>query len=172
MNRRVWVSVVAAAVGVVTCVASRHVPVGAEEVQPIQTAQSQVQTQPPTQVHDVGTLYRNAMPGYDMPWNGDPIRKLGRGLANTFGGVLEIPMGIERVSATEGPMAGISVGFLYGLGAAVTRAAVGVGEVLTFVFPLPEIGYGPILRPEFLLNPNAPQMFPTLPSLFPESGGK
>ena len=83
----------------------------------------------------------------------NPIRKLGRGLANTFGGLLEVPMTISHVSAQEGPVAGFTVGTLYGAGAAVTRTVVGVAEVLTFPFPLPDIGYGPILLPEFLLNP-------------------
>lgn len=126
----------------------------------------------PVLAEEPATVHHTAAPGYDMPWNGDPVRKLGRGLANTFGGILEIPLGIERVSAVEGPVAGVSTGLLYGLGAAVTRMAVGVGEVLTFVFPLPEVGYGPILKPEFLLNPSAPELFPSLPPLFPASGGK
>lgn len=85
-------------------------------------------------------------------WNGDPIRKLGRGLANAASGVLEIPLAMSRIGREEGPMAGTFLGLCYGFGAAVTRMGVGIIEVATFPFPLPEVGYGPILEPEFLLH--------------------
>ncbi len=84
---------------------------------------------------------------------GNPVRKLGRGLANFFAGAIEIPVSVSRVSQDEGPVAGFSVGLLYGVGAAVTRTVVGAAEILTFPFPLPDVGYGPIIQPEFLLNP-------------------
>ena len=87
----------------------------------------------------------------------NPARKLGRGLANMLGGLIEVPVTISRVSQEEGPVAGLSVGLLYGVGAAVTRTVVGAAEILTFPFPLPDIGYGPILLPEFLLNPLLPE---------------
>ncbi len=83
----------------------------------------------------------------------NPIRKLGRGLANTFTSIVEVPVTISQISAQEGPIAGFTLGTLYGAGSAVTRTVVGIAEVLTFPFPLPDIGYGPILLPEFLLNP-------------------
>jgi putative exosortase-associated protein (TIGR04073 family) len=86
-----------------------------------------------------------------------PIRKLGRGLANTFMGVFELPLAIRSIDDTDGPMAGIWLGSLLGVGAAVTRTVVGIAEVLTFPFPMPGTGYGPILRPEFLFQPAAGQ---------------
>ena len=82
-----------------------------------------------------------------------PLRKLSRGLANTVTGVLEIPITISAVSQEEGPVAGMSWGLFLGTGAALTRTAVGIVEVLTFPFPLPATGYAPLLRPEFLLQP-------------------
>ncbi len=88
-----------------------------------------------------------------IPGGAQPIRKLSRGLANAFGGVLEIPLTISDVGKEEGPLAGMTWGLFVGFGAAVVRTAVGVAEVLTFPFPLAEVGYGPMLHPEFLLNP-------------------
>ena len=84
-----------------------------------------------------------------------PLRKLSRGLANTVTGALEIPITISTVSQEEGPVAGMSWGLFLGTGAALTRTAVGVLEVLTFPFPLPSTGYAPLLRPEFLLQPGS-----------------
>ena len=83
-----------------------------------------------------------------------PLRKLSRGLANAVAGVLEIPITISAVSEEEGPVAGMSWGLFLGTGAALTRVGVGVLEVLTFPFPLPATGYAPLLRPEFLLQPD------------------
>ena len=96
-----------------------------------------------------------ALSGYSYT-PGNPVRKLGRGLANLFAGTIEIPVSVSRVSQEEGPVAGFSMGLLYGVGAAVTRTVVGAAEILTFPFPLPDVGYGPIIRPEFLLNPVIP----------------
>ena len=83
-----------------------------------------------------------------------PIRKLSRGLANALGGWLEIPLTISTVSKEEGPVAAASWGVMLGLGAAINRTVVGVAEVATFPFPLPQVGYGPVISPEFLLNPD------------------
>ncbi len=85
----------------------------------------------------------------DMPKH-NPVRKLGRGLANAIGGVLEIPVNVAIESAQDGPVAGLSVGLLYGIGAAVTRMGVGLVEVLSFPFPLSPMGYGPFYEPEFV----------------------
>ena len=83
-----------------------------------------------------------------------PVRKLGRGLANTLTGVLEIPLTIQSVDATHGPVAAMSLGLLTGVGAAITRTLIGLAEVVTFPFPLSKTGYAPILQPEFLLQPD------------------
>ena len=85
-----------------------------------------------------------------------PIRKLSRGLANTVAGVLEIPLTISKVGNEEGPVAALSWGLLNGCGAALGRTLVGVVELATFPFPLGDIGYRPLLEPEFLLHPDQP----------------
>ena len=100
------------------------------------------------------TVTPAAPPGeLDVTAGYNPIRKLGRGLSNTVLGVMEIPVEIYRTGATDGPLAAFSVGVFYGIGAAITRTAVGAIEIGTFLFPLPDIGYGPIIKPEFLFHP-------------------
>jgi putative exosortase-associated protein (TIGR04073 family) len=94
-----------------------------------------------------------------MQREAQPLRKLSRGLANTVTGLLEIPLTISVVSQEEGPVAGMSWGLFLGTGAAITRTAVGLIEVLTFPFPLPATGYAPLLRPEFLLQPDSTRDF-------------
>ena len=82
-----------------------------------------------------------------------PIRKLSRGLANTFAGGLEIPLAMSKVGKDEGPMAALSLGLLQGVGAAWIRTFIGIMELATFPVPLPKQGYEPILEPEFLFEP-------------------
>ncbi len=85
-----------------------------------------------------------------------PVRKLGRGLANVSLGVLELPFRISVVYEDHGVGAAAFWGSLAGIQAAVTRMVVGAVEVVTFPLPLPRVGYGPIVEPEFLLNPKEP----------------
>ena len=92
-----------------------------------------------------------------------PIRKLSRGVANSAAGVLEIPLTISSVGRMEGPVAALSWGLLVGLGAAVTRTLAGLVEVVTFPFALPCVGYGPMVQPEFLLQPEQSLGAPTTP---------
>ena len=84
---------------------------------------------------------------------GNPLRKLSRGLANSLGGILEIPLTMSEIGEEEGPLAAATWGLFVGTGAAINRTMVGLAEVLTFPFPLPEVGYGPLIEPEFLLEP-------------------
>ena len=86
----------------------------------------------------------------------DPVRKLGRGLANVTLGLLELPFRISVVYEGHGVGAAAFWGSLAGIQAAVTRMVVGAVEVVTFPLPLPRVGYGPIVEPEFLLNPKEP----------------
>ncbi|MBI2104968.1 MAG: exosortase system-associated protein, TIGR04073 family [Candidatus Omnitrophica bacterium] len=85
-----------------------------------------------------------------------PVRKLGRGLANVALGVLEVPFRIGVVYEDHGVGAAAFWGSLAGIQAAVARIVVGAVEVVTFPLPLPRVGYGPIVEPEFLLNPKEP----------------
>src|ERR1043166_3087354 len=81
----------------------------------------------------------------------DAGRKLGRGLANTFFGIFEIPIQIQRTVEREGSGAGATYGVCKGFGHFFMREGVGIYEVLTFPIPYPRY-YEPILEPEFLLN--------------------
>jgi putative exosortase-associated protein (TIGR04073 family) len=79
----------------------------------------------------------------------DPMRQLGRGLANVVAGVWEVPYNIYRVKENDGDMAGATYGTIRGVARFVTREVVGVFEVLTFPF-----GWSPIIEPEFPLQPD------------------
>lgn len=80
-----------------------------------------------------------------------PIRKLGRGAANTAMGFLEIPANIVDVVEEEGPIAALTYGIARGVAMAVLRTSVGVYELVTFILPFPE-NYEPILEPEFMMG--------------------
>ena len=75
-------------------------------------------------------------------------RKAGRGLAGITLGVLEIPGNIVQETRTNGGFSGATVGLGVGLGKFVARELIGVYELLSAPFPIPE-GYQPVLTPEF-----------------------
>ncbi len=83
------------------------------------------------------------------------VRKLGRGLANSLFSIVELPSQMIAVGEHQGPLAGGTLGLLVGLSAVVTRTVVGLVEVATFPLPLPRVGYGPVVQPEFLLQPGS-----------------
>ena len=94
----------------------------------------------------------------DMPTDfarRDPVmgatRKLGRGLANTGLGWVELFKGVQSVSDEKGFWAGFTWGPLYGAANAIKRTGVGVAETLTFPVGGPD-HYEPILEPEFVLG--------------------
>ncbi len=78
-------------------------------------------------------------------------RKLGRGLSNLTMGWLEIFKGIEHIDKTEGGVAALSWGPIYGLGNAIARTATGLFETVTFPIPV-RGGYDPLIDPEFVLE--------------------
>ena len=83
---------------------------------------------------------------------GDSIRKLGRGVANTFTFPFEIIEQMKRVNNTDGPFASMTYGVVKGVAMAGVRAVVGVYEVATFPVPFPQ-NYKPILTdPEFFFE--------------------
>jgi len=87
----------------------------------------------------------------DKP-KGDPMRKLGRGLANCLTFPIEIPNRISDVNNSDGPMAAITYGLVKGTVMSLFRAVVGAYEVGTFLIPIPS-GYKPIIKdPEFMLE--------------------
>ena len=90
-------------------------------------------------------------------------RKLGRGITNAGFGALELPLKIYEVNFEEGGLAACTYGVLYGVYFFIKREIVGVIEIATFFVPLPGCkpdpneagwGYGPIMRPEWIITPD------------------
>jgi len=82
----------------------------------------------------------------------DPIKKLGRGIANMLTFPLEIPLHIRRVNDEEGTVAAVTYGLVKGLAMSLYRAFIGIYETATFTVPLPP-SYKPILTdPEFFFE--------------------
>ena len=79
----------------------------------------------------------------------DPFTKLGRGVANTLTGWVELPKNIYKTSVDENAFAGVTLGLAKGAGMTIVRTGAGIYEIATFPFPLPE-DYKPILEPEYV----------------------
>ncbi len=99
----------------------------------------------------------------DDSWIMQPIEKLGRGIANCAFGPLELPMKWYDVTFEAGGIAGLTYGTLKGVAYVIAREVVGVIDIVTFPFPLPNCprerdgygaGYGPIMRPAWVVDPN------------------
>lgn len=93
-------------------------------------------------------------------WIMRPVEKLGRGIANVAFGVFELPMQWTAVTREEGGIAGLTKGTLRGICYVVARLGVGIADIVTFPFPLPDCpnypddagwGYGPIMRPAWVI---------------------
>ncbi len=80
-----------------------------------------------------------------------PVRKLGRGIANTFTGFLELPANIASAAEEEGYIAAVTYGVVKGLALSVLRTGIGLYETFSFLIPLPW-GYEPIIEPEFMMG--------------------
>ena len=79
----------------------------------------------------------------------DPFTKLGRGVANTLTGWVEVPKNIYNTSVQENAFVGAMLGLARGVGMAIVRTGAGLLEVVSFPFPAPE-DYKPILEPEYV----------------------
>ena len=79
----------------------------------------------------------------------DPFTKLGRGVANTLTGWVELPKNIYNTSVEDNAFAGMTLGLAKGAGMTLVRTGAGIYEIATFPFPLPE-DYRPILEPEYV----------------------
>ncbi|MDP3142928.1 MAG: exosortase system-associated protein, TIGR04073 family [Candidatus Omnitrophota bacterium] len=85
----------------------------------------------------------------------DPIKKLGRGIANLTMGWFTLFSTIEDTGKSDGVYAAVTYGILKGLAKAIQRTAVGAYETISFPIPCPK-GYKPILtKPEFPLGKEA-----------------
>ena len=79
----------------------------------------------------------------------DAFTKLGRGIANTFTGCVELPKNIAETSSKINLFTGLTLGAARGAGMGIVRTGAGIYEVVTFPFPLPQ-DYKPILEPEYV----------------------
>ena len=79
----------------------------------------------------------------------DPFTKLGRGVANTLTGWVELPKNIYNTSVEENAFAGLTLGVAKGAGMTIVRTGAGIYEIATFPFPLPQ-DYKAILEPEYV----------------------
>jgi putative exosortase-associated protein (TIGR04073 family) len=78
----------------------------------------------------------------------EPIRQLGRGIANVATGVGEIPLNIYYVNKSDGDVAALTYGLVRGVWRFLVRETVGVFEIITF-----PVGWAAIIEPEFLFEP-------------------
>jgi len=79
----------------------------------------------------------------------DPFTKLGRGVANTLTGWVELPKNIYTTSVEDNALAGLTLGLAKGVGMTIVRTGAGIYEIATFPFPIP-VDYKPILEPEYV----------------------
>lgn len=81
-----------------------------------------------------------------------PIKKLGRGVANTITFAFEVPYRIGQANEDSGPVAACTWGLADGIARSGMRLVVGLYEVMTFPFPIPAY-YDPIIEdPEFFFE--------------------
>ena len=108
----------------------------------------------------VCTNTASAAENNEPQWIMRPVEKLGRGIANVVFGVFELPMQWTAVTREEGGIAGLTKGTLKGICYVFARLGVGITDIVTFPFPLPDCpeypddagwGYGPILRPAWIV---------------------
>ena len=106
-----------------------------------------------------GSLQLHAEPGEH--WIFLPVEKLGRGIANCAFGPFELPMKWYDVNAEMGGIAALTYGTLRGVGFIIAREVVGIVDIVTFPFPLPDCpdtpdgfgaGYGPIMYPGWVID--------------------
>lgn len=75
-------------------------------------------------------------------------RKAGRGLAGMTCAFLEIPGNIVKETRANGAGPGFALGLTLGLGNMVLRTLVGVFELVSSPFPVPD-DFKPIIEPEY-----------------------
>tara|TARA_B100000609_G_C17055202_1_gene351134 strand:- start:67 stop:471 length:405 start_codon:yes stop_codon:yes gene_type:complete len=92
---------------------------------------------------------------------GNPMEKLGRGIANCVFGPLEILIQPYDVMHEQGNVAALTYGVIKGVVWVVARECVGVVDIVTFPVPLPGCtddpyesgwGYGPMMRPAWVVD--------------------
>ena len=96
-----------------------------------------------------GGAYRSAEESSPQTVVTAMANKAVRGIANVATGWLEIPKQISVTFCEDGPVQGIFVGPLKGIGMTVVRTVAGVGELATFFVPFPGF-YDPYFDPAFI----------------------
>lgn len=81
----------------------------------------------------------------------DPFSKLGRGVANTLTGWVEIPKNVYATSVESNALSGATLGLAKGAGMSIVRTGAGIFELVTFPFAVPQ-NYKPILEPEYVFD--------------------
>ncbi len=115
-----------------------------------------------------GALFQTVVPAEEnqrdaklIGWAMKPMEKLGRGLANVALGPLEIVFKTWDMTQKKGGVAGFFAGPFCGLAYFLAREVVGVIDIVTFPFPLPDCpdtpegfgsGYGPIMYPAWVID--------------------
>lgn len=99
----------------------------------------------------IAAIAVSALPGTAVAQEEGPMSKLGRGLLNVLGAVVEVPGTMMREGTESGAASGLTKGVVLGVVNTVVRALVGVWEVATFPAPNGSNGYGQIIDdPQFL----------------------
>jgi len=108
-----------------------------------------------------------------------PIRKLSRGITNLAFGALEIPMKMGDINEDQNGIASVTYGVLKGVCYFIAREVVGIVEVVTFLIPFPGAtgspneygwGYGPLMRPEWVVDEEHDLFNIVYPDYPPEAG--
>lgn len=97
----------------------------------------------------LGVIFVLVLGSAGLCFANDAFTKLGRGVANTLTGWVELPKNIYNVSVEENALAGVTLGLAKGAGMTIVRTGAGLYEIATFPFPLPQ-DYKPILEPEYV----------------------
>ena len=88
----------------------------------------------------------------DPPPVRKPLTKLGRGLANLATGWMEIPKSVyETHNNTDNLGSIVFTAPVVGVGRAVRRTGVGIVEIFTFPFKVPNRRYDPLLKPAYVI---------------------
>lgn len=96
-----------------------------------------------------GGAYRTADDSSAQTVVSEMANKAVRGVANVTTGWLEIPKQISVSFCEDGPVQGVFVGPLKGIGMTVVRTVAGAGELVTFFLPFPGF-YDPYFEPAFV----------------------
>jgi len=117
-----------------------------KKVNPAETAESQAVR---TGVEEVEKEIKTLESGQSITEN-NPMRKAARGAVNATLGWVEIPRQIVNTSKEKKGIGSILLSPFKGISLFVSRTAVGIFEISTFLIP----PYKPVINPEFIFSEN------------------